>query len=314
MTPVHPLDYEFEERRVAVDGVEIAYVDEGPRDAPATPMLLVHGLGATLDHWALAVPPFARERRVLALDLPGFGRSAKPDAAYSPEEFVAALRGFAAAVGLDRFVLVGHSMGGAISAELTLEHPELVERLVLVDAAGMTRMPTGLLDYLVERFEQSVDPGRIVLPPRLVRAMVKLVFYEKVAFAERNVMRILASMSEEDWPDRVRSFVRSVSGLSRSRVRHRLAEIRVPTLIVWGARDRVLPLRHGRRLHAGIDGSRLVVFARTGHCPQIERPAPFCEAVDAFLADPAAGGILLREESVRADPGPIRSDGAGGAP
>ena len=85
----------------------------------------------------------------------------------------------------------------------------------------------------------------------------------------------------------MRSFVRSVSGLSRSRLRTRLDEIRLPALIVWGARDRVLPLRHGRRLHEGIRGSRLVVFPRTGHCPQIERPEAFCEAVGGFLAEGA---------------------------
>ena len=294
----HPLAYDFDERHLDVEGVDVAYVDERPAEgaetqAPQTPIVLVHGLGATLDHWALAIPLLAKNRRVLAIDLPGFGRSAKPDRVYSPAEFVAILRGFADKIGLERFVLVGHSMGGAISAEFVLEHEAHVERLVLVDAAGMTRMPTGLLDYLVERFERKVDPKKVVLPPRLVRAMVKLVFYEPSAFAERNVGRILASMSEEDWPDRVRSFVRSVSGLSRSRLRTRLAEIRVPTLIVWGARDRVLPLRHGRRLHEGIRGSRLVVFPRTGHCPQIERPDAFCEAVDGFLAETlgvASGG------------------------
>jgi len=284
----HPLAYDFEERHLDVDGVDVAYVDENPPDgAPAvqTPMVLVHGLGATLDHWALAIPLLAKTRRVLAIDLPGFGRSGKPDRVYSPAEFVAILRGFAAKIGVERFVLVGHSMGGAISAEFVLEHEALVERLVLVDAAGMTRMPTGLLDYLVERFERKVDPKKVVLPPRLVRAMVKLVFYEPSAFAERNVGRILASMSEEDWPERVRSFVRSVSGLSKSRLRTRLDEIRTPTLIVWGARDRVLPLRHGRLLHEGIRGSRLVVFPRTGHCPQIERADAFCDAVEGFLGE-----------------------------
>lgn len=290
MTLSHPLAYDFEERHLDVDGVDLAYVDVRPdRDEAELPMLLVHGLGATLDHWALALPRFSARRRTVALDLPGFGRSAKPDRLYSPAEFVAAIDGFVSRLGIERFVLVGHSMGGAISAEYVLEHAAKVDSLVLVDAAGMTRMPTGLLDYLVERFEQRVDPGRIVLPPRLVRAMVKLVFYEEVAFAERNVGRILASMSEADWPDRVRSFVRSVSGLSRSRIRQRLGEIRLPTLVLWGARDRVLPLRHGRRLHEGIRGSKLVVFPRTGHCPMIERPDPFCASVETFLTEVALG-------------------------
>lgn len=307
----HPLAYDFEERHVEVEGVDIAFVDEGPRDGAELPMVLVHGLGATLDHWALAVPLLSKTRRVVAFDLPGFGRSGKPDRVYSPAEFVAILRAFAVQLGLERFVLVGHSMGGAISAEFTLEHRDRVERLVLVDAAGMTRMPTGLLDYLVERFEQTIDPKRVVLPPRLVRAMVKLVFYEPSPFAERNVVRILASMSEDDWPDRVRSFVRSVSGLARSRVRQRLDEIRLPTLIVWGARDRVLPLRHGRRLHGGIRGSKLIVFPRTGHCPQIERPDAFCAAVTEFLREtPAAGAHASDVAPVESSPSTGRSGGA----
>lgn len=254
-------------------------------------MLLVHGLGATLDHWALAIPRFAQTRRVVAIDLPGFGRSAKPDRPYGPAGFVETIHAFADAIGLGRFVLVGHSMGGAISAEFVLTHRDRVTQLVLVDAAGMTRMPTGLIDYLVERFERKVDPAKIVLPPRLVRAMVKLVFYEPIPFAERNVSRILASMSEQDWPDRVRSFVRSATGLSRSQVRARLSEIGLPTLVVWGARDRVLPLRHGRKLHEGIRGSRFVVFPRTGHCPQIERADAFCEAVETFLRETSAVGL-----------------------
>ena len=294
-----PLDYDFEEKHLEIDGVDIAYVDQQPVEPTGElPMLLVHGLGATLDHWALAIPLFARRRRVVAIDLPGFGRSAKPDRQYGPAHFVELIHGFVDRVGLERFVLVGHSMGGAISAEFVLTHPSRVAQLVLVDAAGMTRMPTGLIDYLVERFERKVDPKKIVLPPRLVRAMVKLVFYEPIPFAERNVSRILASMSEEDWPDRVRSFVRSATGLSRSQVRARLSEIGLPTLVVWGARDRVLPLRHGRRLHEGIRGSRLVVFPRTGHCPMIERAEPFCAAVEQFVTETRRVGDGARKNGV----------------
>jgi pimeloyl-ACP methyl ester carboxylesterase len=276
-----PLGYDFEERHVEVEGVDLAYVDEGPRDA--TPLLLVHGLGATLDHWALAIPRLARKRRVVALDLPGFGRSAKPDRPYGPQDFVTLLGGFTRALGLEHIALAGHSMGGAVCAEFALSHPFRVSRLVLVDAAGMTRMPTRLLDFLVHRFERRIDPKRVTLPPRLVRAMVKLVFFEPIPFADRNVGRILASMSEADWPDRVRSFVRAATGLSRSQVRARLADIRMPTLILWGERDRILPVRHGRALAGGIAGSKLHVFPRCGHCPQIEKPDEFCEVVEGFL-------------------------------
>jgi pimeloyl-ACP methyl ester carboxylesterase len=279
-----PLDYDFDEKHVDAGGIDIAYVDEGPRDGGGTPMVLVHGIGATLDHWGLVLPVLAATRRVIALDLPGFGRSEKPDRHYNPQSFVEALRAFLDALGLDRIVLVGHSMGGAITAEFTLTYPGRIERLVLVDAAGMTRMPTRLLDFLVIQFEKSVDAKKVHLPPRLVRAMAKVMFYEPVPFAERNIGRILASMSEGDWPDRVRSFVRAATGLSRSQVRTRLMEFETPTLIVWGERDRVLPIRHGRALAAGIRGSRIVVFPDTGHCPQIERPARFCDELEKFLA------------------------------
>ena len=286
-TAADPLGYDFEERRVDLDGVEVTYVDEG-RQHTGTPMLLVHGLGATLDHWALAIPKLAARRRVLALDLPGFGRSAKPDRPWGPDTYGDVLRRFLDHHGFEHVVLAGHSMGGAVCAELALTDPKRIHRLVLVDAAGMTVMPTRLLDYLVDRFERRVDPKKIVLPPRLVRAMVKLVFFDAVPFAERNVGRILASMGEADWPARVRSFVRAATGLSRSQVRARLAEIRIPTLIVWGERDRILPVRHGRALHEGIAGSRLRVFPRCGHCPQIERADDFCETVESWLAEVGA--------------------------
>ena len=280
----HPLDYDFTEKHLLVDDVDIAYVDEGPRDSKKTPLVLVHGIGATLDHWALVIPKLAESRRVVALDLPGFGRSAKPDLRYEPESFARTIDGFLRALGLDKILLAGHSMGGAIVSEFTLMFPERVERLVLVDAAGMTRMPAKILDFLLAQFEKSVDPKKVQLPPRMVRAMAKMMFYEPHPFAERNIGRILASMGEGDWADRVRSFVRAATGLSRAQVRARLSEFQLPTLIVWGERDRVLPLRHGRQLHAGLKGSRLVTFPRTGHCPQIERPERFMEVLEEFLS------------------------------
>ena len=281
-----PLDYDFDEKHLIVDGVDIAYGDEGAAASPdALPVLLVHGLGATLDHWALAIPLLARGHRVLALDLPGFGHSGKPDRHYGPQAYVELLSGFLDALGVARVFLIGHSLGGAVSAEFTLTHPSRVERLVLVDAAGMTRMPTRVLDFLLSGFERRVDPRKVILPPRLVRALVKIVFYEPVPFAARNAERILVSMEEADWGDRVRSFVRAFTGLSRSQVRDRLPEFTTPTLIVWGERDRVLPLRHGRMLKSGILDSRIVVFAKTGHCPMIEKPDEFCRVVEEFLAE-----------------------------
>ncbi len=280
--------YDFDERHVEVDGVDIAYVDLAPDGgAREPPLLLVHGLGATLDHWSMVLPLLSRRRRVLALDLPGFGRSSKPELAYTPTVYVSLLAAFASRVGLETFDLGGHSMGGAICAEYVLTHPERVRRLILTDAAGMTPMPKRLLTYLAHRFETRVDPSRIVLPPRLVRFMVGLVMPDDLPFAQKSVDRILASMGETDWPQRVRSFVRSISGLSEARVRSRLAEFGTPTLIVWGARDRLLPLRHGQRLHRGIRGSQLVVFPETGHCPMIERPDLYADEVERFLAEGA---------------------------
>ncbi len=284
-----PLEYDWELARVDVDGIEIAYVDvAGPHADPALdPVLLVHGVGASIDHWALTIPVLSQKRRVIALDLPGFGFSAKPvDRAYDPETYVAILTAFLDRLEIARVVLMGHSMGGAVCSEFTLAHSNRVSNLVLVDAAGMTRAPTRLLDYLVERFERRIDPKKIVLPPRVVRALMKIVFYTPVPFASRNMERLLAIQREPDWPQRVVCFVRAVSGTAKSRVRERLQEFKTPTLIVWGEKDRVLPLRHGRMLSAGILDSRLVVFPKTGHVPMIEKPEEFCRTIEEFLERP----------------------------
>lgn len=281
-----PLEYDWELKRVDVDGVEIAYIDvSGPgADPEADPVLLVHGVGASIDHWALAIPLLSQKRRVIALDLPGFGFSAKPiDRQYDPETYVGILAAFLDRLEIARVELLGHSMGGAVCSEFTLAHSKRVAHLVLVDAAGMTRAPTRLLDYLVERFERRIDPKKIVLPPRVVRALMKIVFYNPVPFATRNMDRLLAIQREPDWPQRVVCFVRAVSGVAKCRVRERLADFKTPTLIVWGEKDRVLPLRHGRMLQAGILGSRIVVFPKTGHVPMIEKPEEFCRVVEEFL-------------------------------
>lgn len=281
-----PLEYDWDLKRVEVDGIEVAYVDvAGPRaDPELDPIVLVHGVGASIDHWTLAIPPLSEKRRVIALDLPGFGFSAKPvDRPYLPETYVAILTAFLDRLQIARAVFIGHSMGGAICSEFTLAHGNRVSSLVLVDAAGMTRAPTRLLDFLLERFEKRIDPGKIVLPPRIVRALVKIVFYNPVPFTSRNVERLLAIQREPDWPQRVVCFVRAVTGVAKCRVRDRLQEFHTPTLIIWGEKDRVLPVRHGRMLQAGILDSRIVVFPKTGHVPMIEKPEEFCRVVEEFL-------------------------------
>jgi pimeloyl-ACP methyl ester carboxylesterase len=273
------INWSEHQRWVEVAGSPVHYVElgEGP------PLVLVHGLAGSWQNWLETIPYFARAHRVLAPDLPGFGASPMPPDKITMPGYGRLVDGFSAAVGVERGAVVGHSMGGFIAAEVAIQHSQRVERLALVSAAGITaeHQRNEPVLALMRRFEAaltwaSTHPSpRFFMRPRTRRAM-GLVF----AHPEKMPGPLLVEQTEGSGKP---GFIDALDALSDYPLRDRLERIPVPTLIVWGDRDKLVPLHDADVFGELIPNARKIVYADTGHVPMLERPARFNRDLEQFL-------------------------------
>jgi pimeloyl-ACP methyl ester carboxylesterase len=249
--------------RVAGQDVQLFTGGEGP------PLVYLHGAGVF--RWTPAHDRLAAHRRVVLPVHPGFGRSAPREEIEAMDDLVLHTLDVLDALRLARVDVVGLSLGGWLAAELAVHHPERVGRLVLVDAAG-TRVPG------VER------PDLFLCPPGRAR---ELLFADPAS--------TLATTLVPDVPpsDGIEVALRGREAAARllwnphvayRKLTRRLGRITAPTLIVWGARDRLLPLALAEAYHRGIAGSSLIVIEDCGHLPPLEQPERFADVVLKFLA------------------------------
>lgn len=255
---------------VAVDGLRMHYLEAGPAGAgEGTPLLLVHGLGARGEDWAGLIPGLAKAGfHVYAPDLPGYGRSARPDASYTIAYEEAAVVGFMRAVGISRADMAGWSMGGWVAMRLTADHPEMVHRLVLYDSAGVYFRR----DYDADLFTPTDAVGVKVLMARLTPKPIDL-----PRIVTRDFLRRSAGNA---WVLR-----RSIGGMTSGRdlMEFRLGEIRTPTAVMWGTRDELIPPAAGEKIARGIAGAKFVPIEGCGHLAPAECVAQVLPATVQFL-------------------------------
>jgi pimeloyl-ACP methyl ester carboxylesterase len=266
---------------VAIRGMQVHLRDEGPRDDPH-PILLLHGTGASLHTWQGWTEALRREHRVIRFDLPGFGLTGpSPDGVYTVDRYVDTVLAVADALGVRRFVIAGNSLGGQVAWATTVLHPERVERLILVDASGYPYQSQSVpLGFRLARTPVLGVLLRDVLPRWLVESSVRNVYGDPSRVTPALVDRYFDLTTREgNRGSLVARFQQTQPGPLAQRVH----EIRVPTLILWGGRDRLIPPGLGERFAREIPGSRLVVFDALGHVPQEEDPAQTVEAVRTFL-------------------------------
>ena len=267
---------------IAVDGMQVHIRDEGPRDDP-TPLVLIHGTSASLHTWDGWVATLSQQRRVIRFDLPGFGLTGPaPDHDYSLERYTRFVAATLDALKLRRVVLGGNSLGGEIAWSTALAFPERVERLILVDAAGYAFNSESVpLGFRLARLPGINRLMEIILPRAMVEASVRNVYGNPAAVTSELVDRYYDLTRREG---NRRALARRFEQYRPGERAERIPTLRLPVLILWGARDRLIPLENGRHFNADIPGSRLQVFEDLGHVPQEEDPQHTAEAVARFVA------------------------------
>lgn len=251
-------------------------------DGPA--IVWVHGLGGAWQNWLEQLPEFARDHRCVAMDLPGFGSSPMPEEELSIPGYGRAVAALLDGLGIERAVVVGNSMGGFVATELALQFPERVERLVLVSAAGIS--------------SESLRRRPLITGAKFVRYGATWVGSKADWVVRRPRMRLVLAGGVMLRPDKLPAalvaeqvrgsgkpgFIDAFDALMSYQIRERVGEIGCPTLIVWGRQDRLVPVKDAAVFEELIPDARKVIFERTGHVPQIERPARFNATLREFLS------------------------------
>ena len=267
---------------VDVAGLQVHVRDEGPRDDP-TPIVLIHGTSASLHTWEGWVAELRGSRRVVTFDLPGFGLTG-PNATgdYSDASYVRFTLALLDALALERVVLGGNSLGGAIAWQTAAAAPERVAQLILVDAGGYPLESVSVpIGFRIARLPVLRELMRYTLPRSVVESSVRNVYGDPSLVTPELVDRYMAMTSRAGNRE---ALGRRMSQLESGQGLERITALTQPTLILWGGRDRLIPPAHGQRFLHDIKGSRLVTFDELGHVPHEEDPSRTMVVVKQFLA------------------------------
>ena len=266
---------------VTLQGMQVHLRDEGPRDDPE-PIVLIHGTSASLHTWDGWTAALKGERRVIRMDLPGFGLTGPaPDGDYSMKRYADFIAALMDQLGVRRAVLAGNSLGGGVAWRTAVQHPDRVSRLVLVDASGYPLLSTSVpLGFRLAQIEWLQPVMSRLLPRGMIESSVRNVYADpgKVTpeLVDRYYELTLRAGNRESLTQRMK--LRETDAQASELIK----TIGLPTLILWGAQDRLIPEPSGQRFHKDIAGSQYVVFDGLGQVPQEEAPPRSAAAAPEF--------------------------------
>jgi pimeloyl-ACP methyl ester carboxylesterase len=295
----------FPTQRLSWHGHDVAYRRGGSGQA----VVLVHGIAGSLQTWDPVLPELCDGCDVLAPDLLGHGSSAKPRGDYSLGAYATGLRDLLEALEIPSATIVGHSLGGGIAMQFAYQFPERCERLVLVDSGGLGPEVTALLRAATlpgaDLFLQIATSERT---ERFVGQMLQP--FRRMGLSARpsmtHIMDHVKALRDAEARKAFVNTARSVIDLRGQRVdaRDRLyLASQMPTLLVWGRRDRLIPVSHGIEAHELIPGSRLEIFEEAGHFPHQDDPERFSDVIVDFISTTEAAHItaeILRSHALDA--------------
>jgi len=265
----------LDERWLNLKGLKIRYLESGK--GANNHVIFIHGLGSAADRWMKIPERLSSNFHSMAIDLPGFGESDKPaNLDYTVDQFRELIVSFLKETFSpnDKTTVVGHSLGGYIASEIAIQNHDLVKQLVLVDSSGMLNQPTPILN---EYLKAAMDPSE---------ENVKKVFEKMVADPSRVPSQLVKGFIRRiNLPNAKNAFRLTLANSANTQIGlKRLAQISgIPTLVLWGSHDMVIPLEHSKIFTDNIDDSRLEIIDDAGHAPFAEKPDQVSEILKNFL-------------------------------
>ncbi len=292
----------MEVQHVSIHGHEVAYRMEGKGPT----LLLLHGIAGSSRTWRDVIPRLTDRFTVIAPDFMGHGLSEKPVGDYSLGAFASGIRDLLEVLDIERASVVGQSFGGGVAMQLAYQHPELCERLVLVDSGGLGREVNWMLRFMTLPGSDYLMP---VIFPSFVRdwgdSLLRSMNDRGIRMSRITEMwSAYASLAEAENRPAFTRTIRSVidpGGQTVSAMDRLYLASQMPTLIIWGDKDDIIPLSHAHAAHQAIPGSRLAIIEGVGHFPQIEAPEHFVTALVDFLdsTTPARLGAEERQRKLK---------------
>jgi pimeloyl-ACP methyl ester carboxylesterase len=300
--PDGPLDggrFQVSEMRyLDLHGERVAYRDAGTGEA----LLLIHGMAGSSATWRAVIPALAKKYRVLAPDLLGHGESTKPRGDYSLGAFAASLRDLLDELGISRATIVGQSLGGGVAMQFTYQHRDYCRRLALISSGGLGPDLNWILRIL------SAPGAELVLPVVAQRAVLNVgnklgSWLTSVGIQSPRGSEMWSAYSSLADQQTRQAFLRTLRSVVdyRGQAVSALGKIHVsqglPTLLIWGEQDRIIPVAHGYAAHDAVPGSRLEVLAGVGHFPHVEAPTAVVDILDDFIATTGRDADLMNRKS-----------------
>jgi pimeloyl-ACP methyl ester carboxylesterase len=255
---------------ISIDGMDVHYRDEG-KLKDTLPLVLIHGTGSSLhtfNDWSAVLK---NDYRVIRMDLPGFGLTGPfPDRNYSIGHYVDFVEHFLSAKGIKRCILGGNSLGGEIAWRFTLKYPEMVDKLILIDAAGYPKESKSVpIGFRIARIPVLNKLLTFITPRSMVKASVENVYADKTKVTEPLVERYFKLTLREG--NRQALVDRMTLALDTTSI-HLITNIQQPTLILWGEDDLLIPVNHAHLFHDDLPNDTLVILKNMGHVPMEESP------------------------------------------
>jgi pimeloyl-ACP methyl ester carboxylesterase len=260
---------------INLDGLKVRYLESGK--GKNRHILFIHGLGSAADRWMKIPDALSSDFHSVAIDLPGFGESDKPaNIEYTIDQFRQFIISFLKEISIHdgETSLIGHSLGGYIASEIAIQNQNQVKQLVLIDSSGMLNQPTPILE---EYFNAAMNP---------TKDNVRKVFEKMVADPSRITSQLVDGFIRRiNMPNAKHAFKSTLANSAKTQIGlDRLRQINnIPTLILWGVQDKVIPLGHSKFFNDSIVNSRLEIIDDAGHAPFTEKPDQVCDILKNFL-------------------------------